>query len=126
MSALGRLFKPWKWKRRKKSEKFDKASKCKENFYLKKIVKLLYNAKSSQFDEFFFALRTSYKNRQVVQNTKSSQFDELFSHYDFALKIVKLHEMRKQVNFTSYFQIMILLKKIVKLNEVPNHIHLTN
>ncbi len=26
-SALGRLFKPWKWKRRKKSEKFEKTSK---------------------------------------------------------------------------------------------------
>ena len=29
LSALGRLFKPWKWKRRKKSEKFEKTSKCK-------------------------------------------------------------------------------------------------
>ena len=28
LSALGRLFKPWKWKRRKKSEKFEKTSKC--------------------------------------------------------------------------------------------------
>ena len=36
LSALGRLFKPWKWKRRKKSEKFDKASKCKHNFYFLK------------------------------------------------------------------------------------------
>lgn len=28
-SALGRLFKPWKWKRKKKSEKFEAASRCK-------------------------------------------------------------------------------------------------
>lgn len=28
-SALGRLFKPWKWRRKKKSEKFEAASKCK-------------------------------------------------------------------------------------------------
>lgn len=27
-SALGRLFKPWKWRRKKKSEKFEAASKC--------------------------------------------------------------------------------------------------
>lgn len=32
-SALGRLFKPWKWRRKKKSEKFEAASKCEcENF----------------------------------------------------------------------------------------------
>ncbi len=36
LSALGRLFKPWKWKRRKKSEKFEKTSKCK--ILKKKIV----------------------------------------------------------------------------------------
>lgn len=28
-SALGRLFKPWKWKRKKKSDKFEAASRCK-------------------------------------------------------------------------------------------------
>lgn len=28
-SALGRLFKPWKWKRKKKSDKFEAASLCK-------------------------------------------------------------------------------------------------
>jgi hypothetical protein len=28
-SALGRLFKPWKWKRKKKSDKFEEASRCK-------------------------------------------------------------------------------------------------
>lgn len=27
-SALGRLFKPWKWKRKKKSDKFEAASLC--------------------------------------------------------------------------------------------------
>ena len=36
LSALGRLFKPWKWKRRKKSEKFEKTSKCKLKEKLKK------------------------------------------------------------------------------------------
>lgn len=30
-SALGRLFKPWKWKRKKKSDKFEAASLCKYN-----------------------------------------------------------------------------------------------
>jgi hypothetical protein len=29
LSALGRLFKPWKWKRKKKSDKFEAASRCK-------------------------------------------------------------------------------------------------
>lgn len=29
LSALGRFFKPWKWRRRKKSEKFEATSKCK-------------------------------------------------------------------------------------------------
>jgi len=29
LSALGRFFKPWKWRRKKKSEKFEAASKCK-------------------------------------------------------------------------------------------------
>lgn len=28
-SALGRFFKPWKWRRKKKSEKFEATSKCK-------------------------------------------------------------------------------------------------
>uniref|UniRef100_A0A182KG73 Phosphatase and actin regulator 1 n=1 Tax=Anopheles christyi TaxID=43041 RepID=A0A182KG73_9DIPT len=28
-SAFGRLFKPWKWRRKKKSEKFESTSKCK-------------------------------------------------------------------------------------------------
>lgn len=28
LSALGRFFKPWKWRRKKKSEKFEEASKC--------------------------------------------------------------------------------------------------
>lgn len=28
-SALGKLFKPWKWKRKKKSEKFETASRSK-------------------------------------------------------------------------------------------------
>lgn len=27
-SAFGRLFKPWKWKRKKKSEKFEATSRC--------------------------------------------------------------------------------------------------
>lgn len=27
-SALGRFFKPWKWRRKKKSEKFEATSKC--------------------------------------------------------------------------------------------------
>jgi phosphatase and actin regulator len=40
-SALGRLFKPWKWRRKKKSEKFEAASKC-------------------EFKQFFF---TSLSNR---------------------------------------------------------------
>lgn len=30
-SALGRFFKPWKWRRKKKSEKFEATSKCKLN-----------------------------------------------------------------------------------------------
>ena len=34
-SALGRLFKPWKWRRKKKSEKFEAASKCKRSIALK-------------------------------------------------------------------------------------------
>lgn len=34
-SAFGRLFKPWKWKRKKKSEKFEAASRSK---YKKKII----------------------------------------------------------------------------------------
>ena len=29
LHALGRLFKPWKWKRKKKSDKFEAASKSK-------------------------------------------------------------------------------------------------
>ena len=29
LSALGRFFKPWKWRRKKKSEKFEATSKCK-------------------------------------------------------------------------------------------------
>ena len=29
LHAFGRLFKPWKWKRKKKSEKFEAASKSK-------------------------------------------------------------------------------------------------
>lgn len=34
-SALGRLFKPWKWKRKKKSEKFEAASRCEfHNFFI--------------------------------------------------------------------------------------------
>ena len=33
LHAFGRLFKPWKWKRKKKSEKFEAASKS-ENLYL--------------------------------------------------------------------------------------------
>lgn len=28
-SGFGRFFKPWKWRRKKKSEKFEAASKCK-------------------------------------------------------------------------------------------------
>lgn len=36
LSALGRLFKPWKWKRRKKSDKFEKTSKCKIQIVFKK------------------------------------------------------------------------------------------
>lgn len=28
-SAIGRFFKPWKWRRKKKSEKFEETSKCK-------------------------------------------------------------------------------------------------
>lgn len=34
LSALGRFFKPWKWRRKKKSEKFEAASKCKCAFML--------------------------------------------------------------------------------------------
>lgn len=33
LSALGRFFKPWKWRRKKKSEKFEAASKCKLSHY---------------------------------------------------------------------------------------------
>lgn len=29
LSALGRLFKPWKWKRKKKSDKFEQTSRGK-------------------------------------------------------------------------------------------------
>ena len=45
LSALGRLFKPWKWKRRKKSEKFEKTSKCK--FDKKNGTRLDVNSKTS-------------------------------------------------------------------------------
>ena len=31
LAVIGRLFKPWKWKRRKKSERFEKTTKCKRN-----------------------------------------------------------------------------------------------
>jgi hypothetical protein len=33
-SALGRLFKPWKWRRKKKSEKFEATSKCKQTWLI--------------------------------------------------------------------------------------------
>ena len=33
LAVIGRLFKPWKWKRRKKSERFEKTTKCKFLFY---------------------------------------------------------------------------------------------
>lgn len=29
LSVLGRFFKPWKWRRKKKSDKFEATSKCK-------------------------------------------------------------------------------------------------
>lgn len=32
LSALGRLFKPWKWKRKKKSDKFEQTSRGKNTF----------------------------------------------------------------------------------------------
>lgn len=35
LSALGRFFKPWKWRRKKKSEKFEEASKCKVQCFWK-------------------------------------------------------------------------------------------
>ena len=31
LSSLGRLFKPWKWKRKKKSEKFAETQRCKSS-----------------------------------------------------------------------------------------------
>jgi phosphatase and actin regulator 4 len=33
LHALGRLFKPWKWKRKRKSDKFEAASKSELHFY---------------------------------------------------------------------------------------------
>lgn len=36
-SALGRFFKPWKWRRKKKSEKFETASKSNRKFQIKKV-----------------------------------------------------------------------------------------
>lgn len=33
-SALGKLFKPWKWKRKKKSDKLEAVSRSKYKFYL--------------------------------------------------------------------------------------------
>lgn len=40
-SALGRLFKPWKWKRKKKSDKFEAASRSKFIFYLMSCIPYL-------------------------------------------------------------------------------------
>ena len=57
LSALGRLFKPWKWKRRKKSEKFDKASKCKQHFAwkIRQIAKIINkNCKTKSIWRVFF------------------------------------------------------------------------
>ena len=31
LAVIGRLFKPWKWRRRRKSERFEKTTKCKTN-----------------------------------------------------------------------------------------------
>jgi hypothetical protein len=46
LSALGRLFKPWKWRRKRRSEKFEATSRSKSHshltsaiFKVKKIVK---------------------------------------------------------------------------------------
>lgn len=55
-SALGRFFKPWKWRRKKKSEKFEAASKCKYNLANSVVSANVRAGLSAQ----------PYKNRQVV------------------------------------------------------------
>lgn len=51
-SALGRLFKPWKWKRKKKSDKFEAASRCKYQstyIYEQKVVVITKNYRNESW-----------------------------------------------------------------------------
>lgn len=60
-SAFGRFFKPWKWRKKKKSEKFEATSKCKL-----KLFKFLKTDKSS-----FFQTATKYEKSSEVFSEKN-------------------------------------------------------
>lgn len=56
LAALGRLFKPWKWRRKKKSDKFEAASRCEYSIRLSAVTRLSRNLFTIQtfFLKFFF------------------------------------------------------------------------
>ena len=56
LHAFGRLFKPWKWKRKKKSEKFEAASKSEYYISIKlfKIGKIIFNKYFKFYSLFTF------------------------------------------------------------------------
>ena len=51
LAVIGRLFKPWKWKRRKKSERFEKTTQRKFLFYALIILALEFISKTKSINE---------------------------------------------------------------------------
>lgn len=106
-SALGRLFKPWKWRRKKKNEKFEAASKC-EYFSL-------FAANNSH-------LQTPIHINQVIHIT-SAWLCQCF-HLRRPLTALKLswvrskHNARFIYNFNSFIAKNILGKKEEQLQNI--------
>lgn len=67
-SALGRFFKPWKWRRKKKSDKFEATSKCKYHFSTHTHIahRTLNSTESDLIFFFSFALQHSNEKYHCV------------------------------------------------------------
>ncbi len=120
LHSLGRLFKPWKWKKKKKSEKFEAVSKCRLFVYFNRLEDkcLLKGSKSESEFYPFFIYERSLKYCQGMQTVKFMNPNLLFWIFTIRIfiSIKLLRVSRNEIHQTVRFHLV----QWIKVGHLPH------